>query len=537
MSRSGQWIGSSLRLLFALVILACLPATGSEIETVSASASGGTNAILLGSVRPEGLATTAWFEWGTSPAYGSNTPPVELGQGSEPVFFDAGLTDLLPARLYHFRAVATNDAGRFTGRDRFFISPILGLKGSNPATNILGRPYVDAGLSGSAPSIAMGAGFSHTLFVKADGTVAGSGLNTYGQATNFPGLTNVLGVSGGFLHSLAVRDDGSVLAWGLGLQGQTNVPPDLTNGIAVSAGEYHSMALRADGTVQAWGSTNYQQTTVPPDLTNAVAVAAGQYHCLALRSDGTVTGWGANDAGQTRIPEELTNAVAIASGRNHGLALTTEGTVRAWGLGGSGQTNVPPGLSNVVAIAAGFYHNLALRSDGTVVAWGLNKDGQTNVPPSLSNVVVVAVAAGGYHSLARTLDGTIIGWGRNDYGQSTAPAGLSAVLPGAATISGEVDTNTVGTYELIYKTTNYLGGGGTVQRTVYVIPNAPPLLSISPGPAGTATISWTPPTAGFVLQHSSNLVDGSWVAAPSGATNPAAIGLNNPARFYRLQQP
>jgi hypothetical protein len=537
MSRGGQMTGSTLRLLFALAALACRPAGGAEIATVSASAPGATNAVLRGSVRPEGVATAAWFEWGASPAYGSNTPPVELGQGDQAVSFHAGLTDLLPARLYHFRAVATNEAGRFTGRDRFFISPVLALKGGNPTTNILGRPYVDAGLSGSTPSIVMGAGFSHTLFVKADGTVVGRGLNTYGQATNFPGLTNIVGVSGGFLHSLAVRDDGAVLAWGLGLQGQTHVPPDLTNGVAVSAGEYHSMALRADGTVQAWGSTNYQQTTVPPDLTNAVAVAAGQYHCLALRSDGTVTGWGANDAGQTRIPAELTNAVAVASGRNHGLALTAEGTVRAWGLGGSGQTNVPPGLTNVVAIAAGFYHNLALCADGSIVAWGLNKDGQTNVPVSLSNVVVVAVAAGGYHSLARTLDGTIIGWGRNDYGQSTAPAGLSDVMPGAVTISGEVDTNTVGSYELTYQTQNYLGGGGMIQRTVYVIPNAPPLLSISPGTAGTATLSWTPPTAGFVLRHSSNLVTANWSTAASGATNPTTIGISNGARFYRLEQP
>jgi alpha-tubulin suppressor-like RCC1 family protein len=532
MNRCGHLFGPCLALL-----LSTLSATATEVATVSVTAPFGTNATLVGSVRPQGHDTVAWFEWGPSVAYGSNTPPVEAGQGNEAVAIEAGLAGLLPGRLYRFRAVATNSLGRFQGPDRFFISPLLSLKGANPATNFVDRPYVDPGLSATAPPVALGAGFSHSLYVKADGTVAGAGLNTYGQATNFPGLTNIVMVSGGFLHSLALRNDGSVVAWGLGLQGQTNVASGLTNAVAVSAGEYHSMALRADGTVLAWGSTNYQQTAVPPDLTNAVGVAAGQYHCLALRSDGTVVGWGANDAGQTRIPVELTNAVAISSGRNHGLALTAAGTVKAWGLGGSGQTNVPPGLSNVVALAAGFYHNLALCSDGSIVAWGLNNDGQTNVPVSLSNVVVVAVAAGGYHSLARTLDGTIIGWGRNDFGQRVAPAGLNNVGAGVVTISGEVDTNTVGRYELAYQAANYLGGGGTTSRTVEVVPYTPPLLTISPGPAGTATVAWSPPTSGFVLQHSSNLFVTNWTAAISGSTNPATVGLTNGVRFYRLRQP
>lgn len=536
MIRRGKLFGLGLGLLLAL-LGAVLSAPATEVSTVSASAPLATNATLTGSVRPQGYDTRVWFEWGISVAYGSNTPPVEAGQGTDAVPFEAVLPDLLPGRLYRFRAVATNALGCFRGRDRFFVSPLLALKGTNPATNLVGRPYVDAGLSGTAPPVALGAGFSHTLIVKADGTVAGSGSNTYGQATNFPGLSNIVAVSGGFLHSLALRNDGSVVAWGLGLQGQTNVPPGLSNAVAVSAGEYHSMALRADGTVLAWGSTNYQQTTVPPDLTNAVAVAAGQYHCLALRADGTVIGWGANDAGQIRIPTELTNAVAVSSGRNHGLALTAAGTVKAWGLGGSGQTNVPPGLSNVVAIAAGFYHNLALRSDGSIVAWGLNNDGQTNVPVALSNVVVVAVAAGGYHSLARTLDGTVIGWGRNDFGQRIPPAGLNSVAAAARRISGEVDTNSVGSYELVFQSTNYLGGGNTIQRTVQVVPNTPPLLSIKPSTAGTATLSWSPPTLGFVLQHSTNLVATNWSAAASGPTNPATIGISNGIRFYRLVQP
>ena len=533
--RVGVW-RRSLATAFWLGLLGWAPnLAAAEIAADPPVVTGGTNAALSAVVREPAPGTAVWFEWGLSRSYGSNTVPQAVEPAEEAVF-GATLEGLSPGRVYHFRAVATNGTGRFTSGDRYFISPVLALKGDNPATSLVHRVYVDAGLTQTGPVAALGAGFSHSLAIKADGTVGGFGLNTFGQASPAPGLSNAMAVAGGFLHSVALGLDGTVRAWGQGAQGQTNVPPELTNAVAIGAGEYHSLAVAHDGAVFAWGKNDGGQTNVPPGLGRAVAVAGGVSHSYALLKSGTVVGWGANDAGQTNVPPDLTNAVALASGRNHGLALTAEGTVAAWGFGASGQTNVPSGLSNVVAIAAGYYHNLALRSDGTVVSWGLNNDGQTNSSVALSNVVAVAIAAGGYHSLVRSIDGAVVGWGRNDYGQRAAPASLSQ-LGGSYSVQGTVDTNTVGQYELVYHVTNHLGGANSLRRIVEVIPNPPPVLSIQRTGTNAATINWVPNTPGFILQYRDSVTGGVWNAAASGATNPVVLGLTNPPRFFRVVQP
>ncbi len=73
-------------------------------------------------------------------------------------------------------------------------------------------------------------------------------------------LTNVVAVAGGGSHSLALRADGTVIAWGAGTNrlgvspnfGQAIVPDGLTNVVELAGGSYHSLALRADGSLAAW---------------------------------------------------------------------------------------------------------------------------------------------------------------------------------------------------------------------------------------------------------------------------------------------
>jgi len=64
-----------------------------------------------------------------------------------------------------------------------------------------------------------------------------------------------------------------------------------------------------------------------------------------------------------------------------------------------------------------------------------------------------------------------------------------------------------------------------------------PWLSIVPAGPGQATISWTPPAPGFVLQESLSLSPAAWTNSPSGATNPVVVPATLPAKFYRLRKP
>ena len=76
--------------------------------------------------------------------------------------------------------------------------------------------------------------------------------------------------------------------------------------------------------------------------------------------------------------------------------------------------------------------------------------------------------------------------------------------------------------------------GGFLALPIAVQTTNAPTLAIIPAAPGWATISWTPPTPGFVLQETASLSPANWVNSATGPTNPAAVPATLPARFYRL---
>lgn len=345
-----------------------------------------TNAVLEGTVVPNGLETRAWFQWGQQGNMNQVTPPQDVGAGASVVQVSWPVSNLVAGTVYQCRLIANNAAALSLGAVRLLGYHDLG-KVAAWGENTYHETALPTGLT-NVVAVAASGGY-HTLALKADGTVVAWGSNLQGQ-TNVPLGLRAVSVGAGAHHSLALKEDGTVAAWGWNTYGETNVPAGLSNVIAVAGGGDQSLALKADGTVMAWGDNSSKQATVPVGLSNVVAIAGGSDHSIALRADGTLLGWGANTFGQISIPPSLTNAVALASGGgNFSLALRTDGTVVAWGDNLYGECNIPPGLSNVVAIGAGAYNGFAVRSDGTLVAWGDNSRGQTNLPPGLANVVQV----------------------------------------------------------------------------------------------------------------------------------------------------
>ena len=81
--------------------------------TVAASAVGATLATLNGTVTPNGLATEAWFEYGTSSTLSTYTSTAHesVGAGAVSVSVDAALTGLTTGTTYYFRVVAENSQG------------------------------------------------------------------------------------------------------------------------------------------------------------------------------------------------------------------------------------------------------------------------------------------------------------------------------------------------------------------------------------------------------------------------------------------
>jgi streptogramin lyase len=79
-----------------------------------------TSARLRGKLRANSQATNYHFEYGTSTVYGHGTPSAYAGSGYELRAATAAVDGLQPGAEYHYRLVASNDAGTTEGPDRTF---------------------------------------------------------------------------------------------------------------------------------------------------------------------------------------------------------------------------------------------------------------------------------------------------------------------------------------------------------------------------------------------------------------------------------
>jgi DNA-binding beta-propeller fold protein YncE len=100
---------------------------------------------LSGSVDPEGLTTTAYFEYGidlsdrgpgsSTTLYDQSTPVQQVGSDFSEHTISSTLAGLVPNVTYHFRLVASNGAGTATGPDQTFTTA----KNAPPPTPVLGK--------------------------------------------------------------------------------------------------------------------------------------------------------------------------------------------------------------------------------------------------------------------------------------------------------------------------------------------------------------------------------------------------------------
>jgi len=147
---------------------AALPAPG----TANASASNVTysSVILRDEVNPRGQVTNYFFQYGTTSAYGVQTPLAPAGNGTIWIKVSQAVTGLQPGTVYHYRVVAVSPAGTTDGIGYTFTTPKIPL-----SVKIVGSPN---------PVV-----FSGSFFV--EGTLSGTGASTHEvvlQANPFPYL-------------------------------------------------------------------------------------------------------------------------------------------------------------------------------------------------------------------------------------------------------------------------------------------------------------------------------------------------------------
>ena len=91
-------------------------------STGAASSVTSATAVLGGSVNPNGSATSYYFQYGTTTAYGAQSAPASAGSGTTAVSASATIGGLSPDTTYHFRLVASSSAGTTDGADATFTS-------------------------------------------------------------------------------------------------------------------------------------------------------------------------------------------------------------------------------------------------------------------------------------------------------------------------------------------------------------------------------------------------------------------------------
>ncbi len=159
--------------------------------TSAATAVTPTSATLNGTVNPNGLATTWYFEWGTTTAYGNTTAVTSAGTGTSTVSVNAGITGLTGGVTYHYRLVATNADGTSYGTDLTFTygaavvttAAVLSITATSAVSG--GNVTSDGGYTVTARGVCWGTSANPTI--SGNHTTDGSGTGTF--TSNITGLS------------------------------------------------------------------------------------------------------------------------------------------------------------------------------------------------------------------------------------------------------------------------------------------------------------------------------------------------------------
>jgi alpha-tubulin suppressor-like RCC1 family protein len=173
-----------------------------------------------------------------------------------------------------------------------------------------------------------------------------------------PDLGDVIALGAGATHSLALRKEGTVLAWGDNRFGQVGdgtivnrdrpvVVPGVRNAVAIAAGAYFSVAILSDGTAMEWGAAYDSSTasrlvpTLLPGVRGARSVVAGGGHAAVITRDGAVVTWGASahyetgrgrNAGAAPTPvRQLADVRFLAACKSQTIAVLGSGRMMTWG--------------------------------------------------------------------------------------------------------------------------------------------------------------------------------------------------------------
>lgn len=166
--------------------LAVIPAVAQAasspgVSTGSASSIGDNSAVLHGSVNPNGQATTYYFQWGLTSAYGTTGHLHSAGSGTVARAVTATATGLIPGTVYHYHVIASSRFGTSIGVDRTFKTS------GHPPPGVITGPAIGIGKFTATVTGTVGTNGEATTWAFQYGPTPAYGYQTFGGV--LPGST------------------------------------------------------------------------------------------------------------------------------------------------------------------------------------------------------------------------------------------------------------------------------------------------------------------------------------------------------------
>ncbi len=284
-----------------------------------------TSADLLGTVNPNGRPTSWYFEYGTSASYGSKTPAQNAGAGTGTLNVSAPVSGLQTGRTYHFRLVATSDAGTSRGADKTVLlagAPSAVTGSPSSVSTSTARLNGTVNPNGQTTSWYFEYGTSTSYGTKTSVRNAGSGTSSTSVSTSISGLA-----AGTTYHVRLVATNASGPSVGGDQAFSTTGPPAVQTGAVQGVGPTTATLTgsldpkgRATtwyfeyGTTVSYGSRTSSTNTGSSVGTQAVSVvvsnlgAGATYHYRLVASSSAGTSRGADVAFTTLQAVTLTQS-------------------------------------------------------------------------------------------------------------------------------------------------------------------------------------------------------------------------------------
>jgi uncharacterized repeat protein (TIGR01451 family) len=252
-----------------------------DVSTQSAINIGQTSATFQGIVDPNGSATTAWFEYGTSQSLGNSIGQQSVGSGNSDINYSFSTSGLQTNTVYYFRAVAENSKGISRGSILSFTTG-QGQSGSLPAVFTSSADSINQTSANLNGQVNPNGNFTTAWFEWGTSQSLGSavGHRSVGSATGYLSYSfSLFGLSPNttyYYRAVAQSSQGTVqgtivsFTTGQGSSGSGNAPTVNTNSATFVSAQSALLngSVNANGSLTSawfeWGTTqSFGQQTTP----------------------------------------------------------------------------------------------------------------------------------------------------------------------------------------------------------------------------------------------------------------------------------